>query len=113
MRKLKLTSEMTVDGYVAGPNGEMDWTVTDWDEELIKNLTGITESFDCIVLGRKAAQDLSRIGPMWLEIRAILNTLRAGYFQKHRKSFLQGRWTGLNGRIPFWQKVPWLASITR
>ncbi|CAN5917584.1 hypothetical protein BH24BAC1_BH24BAC1_16170 [soil metagenome] len=25
MRKFKLQVQMTVDGYVAGPNGEMDW----------------------------------------------------------------------------------------
>ena len=25
MRKLKLQVQMTVDGYIAGPNGEMDW----------------------------------------------------------------------------------------
>ena len=29
MRKLKLQVQMTVDGYVAGPNSEMDWMV--WD----------------------------------------------------------------------------------
>ncbi|MGA7720002.1 MAG: hypothetical protein WCA84_02375 [Ignavibacteriaceae bacterium] len=25
MRKLKLQAQMTVDGFVAGPNGELDW----------------------------------------------------------------------------------------
>ena len=25
MRKLKLQMQITVDGYVAGPNGELDW----------------------------------------------------------------------------------------
>ena len=65
MRKLKLQVQMTVDGYVAGPNGEMDWTVTDWDEELIKYVTGITESFDCIVLGRKLAQGFI---PHWANV---------------------------------------------
>ena len=47
---------MTVDGYIAGPNGEMDWTTIDWDDELIKYVTEITEPVDCIVLGRKLAQ---------------------------------------------------------
>lgn len=56
MRKLKLQVQVTVDGYIAGPNGEMDWTNRDWDNQL-KNYVGeITRPVDCIVLGRKLAQ---------------------------------------------------------
>ncbi|MEJ7671425.1 MAG: dihydrofolate reductase family protein [Chitinophagaceae bacterium] len=55
MRKLKLQVQMSVDGYIAGPNGEMDWMVWDWDDELKKYVTEITEPVDCIVLGRKLA----------------------------------------------------------
>ena len=28
---------MSVDGYIAGPNGEMDWMVWNWDDKL-KNM---------------------------------------------------------------------------
>jgi len=56
MRKLKLQVQMTVDGYIAGLNGEMDWMVWNWDDELKKYVKDITESVDCIVLGRKLAQ---------------------------------------------------------
>ncbi|WP_417352211.1 dihydrofolate reductase family protein [Flavobacterium alkalisoli] len=56
MRKLKLQVQMSVDGYIAGPNGEMDWMVWDWDEEIKKYVTNLTESVDCIVLGRKLAE---------------------------------------------------------
>jgi len=56
MRKLKLQVQMTVDGYIAGKNGEMDWTARDWDDELKKYVGGITEPVDCIILGRKLAQ---------------------------------------------------------
>ena len=33
---------MTVDGYIAGPNGEMDWMVWDWDDELKQYVKEIT-----------------------------------------------------------------------
>jgi dihydrofolate reductase len=56
MRKLKLQVQMTVDGYIAGLNGEMDMMNFNWDNELIKYVKEITEPVDCIVLGRKLAQ---------------------------------------------------------
>ncbi len=56
MRKLKLQVQMTVDGYVAGINGEMDWTAQNWDDKLKKYVGEITEPVDTIVLGRKLAQ---------------------------------------------------------
>ena len=56
MGKLKLQIQLSIDGYISGPNGEMDWMIWNWDEEL-KNFVGkITESTDTIVLGRKLAQ---------------------------------------------------------
>ncbi len=56
MRKLKLQVQMTVDGYIAGKNGEMDWTAQDWDDNLKKHVGEIMEPVDCILLGRKLAQ---------------------------------------------------------
>lgn len=47
---------MTADGFIAGPNGEMDWVTFNWDDGLKKYVTEITEPVDCIVLGRKLAQ---------------------------------------------------------
>lgn len=56
MRKLKLQVQTTVDGYMAGPNGEMDWMTFNWDEQLKNYVGAITEPVDCIVLGRKLAE---------------------------------------------------------
>jgi dihydrofolate reductase len=64
MKKLKLQVQMSVDGYIAGPNGEMDWMIWNWDEELIKYVAEITKPVDCIVLGRKLAQGFI---PHWTE----------------------------------------------
>ncbi|MGH9911333.1 MAG: dihydrofolate reductase family protein, partial [Nitrososphaeraceae archaeon] len=52
-RKLRLQVQMSVDGCIAGPNGEMDWMVGLLDDELIKYVSKITESVDTILLGRK------------------------------------------------------------
>jgi dihydrofolate reductase len=67
MRKLKLQAQMSVDGYIAGTNGEMDWMVWNWDDKLKDFVNEITESIDCIVLGRKLAQGFI---PHWAKVSA-------------------------------------------
>jgi dihydrofolate reductase len=67
MRKLKLQVQMTVDGYIAGPNGELDFMVWDWDDELQQYVTVLTEPVDCIVLGRKLAEGFI---PHWASVAA-------------------------------------------
>ncbi len=56
MRKLKLQVQISIDGFIAGPNGEMDWMEWNWDDKLKKYVSDLTENIDCIVLGRKLAQ---------------------------------------------------------
>lgn len=53
MRKLKLQAQITVDGFVSGPNGELDWMVWDWSEGLKKYVNDLTDSVDTILMGRK------------------------------------------------------------
>ena len=67
MRKLKLQVQMTVDGFIAGPIGEMDWMVWDWDNELKKYVADLTETVDCVILGRKLAQGFI---PHWARVAA-------------------------------------------
>lgn len=67
MRKLKLQVQITLDGFIAGPNGEMDWMVWNWDDELKKYVTRLTDPIDCIVLGRKLAQGFI---PHWASVAA-------------------------------------------
>jgi dihydrofolate reductase len=67
MRKLKLQVQMTVDGYIAGPNGELDFMVWDWDDELKQYVTDLTAPVDCIVLGRKLAEGFI---PHWESVAA-------------------------------------------
>jgi dihydrofolate reductase len=44
---------MSVDGCIAGPKGEMDWMVWNWDDKLQKYISELTEPVDTIILGRK------------------------------------------------------------
>ena len=67
MRNLKLQVQMTVDGYIAGPNGEMDFMVWNWDDELKQYVNEITEPVDCIILGRKLAEGFI---PYWASVAA-------------------------------------------
>ncbi|MBL8007661.1 MAG: dihydrofolate reductase family protein [Ignavibacteria bacterium] len=55
MRKLKLQVQISVDGYVAGPNGEEDWIVKS-DEKLWQLINETADSSDTILLGRKMAE---------------------------------------------------------
>jgi dihydrofolate reductase len=67
MRKLKLQVQMTVDGYIAGPNGELDFMTWNWDDELKQYVNDITEAVDCIILGRKLAEGFI---PHWASVAA-------------------------------------------
>ncbi len=53
MRKLKLQVQMTVDGFVAGPEGQLDWMTRDLDEGVLARITQLTDTSDTILLGRK------------------------------------------------------------
>jgi len=51
MRKLKLQVQMTMDGFIGGPNGELDWMT--WDDKIKNYVNELTDSIDTIILGRK------------------------------------------------------------
>lgn len=64
MRKLKLQMQLSVDGFIAGPAGEMDWMIWDWDQELKDWVTALTQPVDTILLGRKLAEGFI---PTWAD----------------------------------------------
>ena len=53
MRKLKLQMQVTVDGFVAGPQGQLDWMTREMDEKLIAFIVHLTDTSDTILMGRK------------------------------------------------------------
>lgn len=56
MRKLKLQVQMTLDGFVAGPNGELDWMNMNWDNGIMNYVSELTDSIGTILLGRKMTE---------------------------------------------------------
>jgi dihydrofolate reductase len=54
MRKLKLQVQMSLDGFVARPNGELDWQwIGKPDESILQRVIELAETCDTILLGRK------------------------------------------------------------
>lgn len=56
MRKLILQVQITIDGFISGKNGEMDWMSFPWTDDIMNYVREITETIDTIVLGRKLAE---------------------------------------------------------
>ena len=63
MRKLKLLTQLSIDGYLADSSGKTDWMVWNWgatwtwDKELQEWFTDLTQSIGCILLSRKMAEE--------------------------------------------------------
>jgi dihydrofolate reductase len=67
MRTLKLQTQISIDGFIAGTNGEMDWMKWNWDDPLKKYVADLTEPVDTIILGRNLAQGFI---PHWAGVAA-------------------------------------------
>jgi dihydrofolate reductase len=56
VRKLKLQMQTSLDGFVASQNGQLDFMVWDWDDDLNHYVDEITEPVDLLPLGRVLAE---------------------------------------------------------
>lgn len=65
MRKLKLQMSMTLDGFVGGPHGEMDWMISSWTDDLNNYVARIVKDIGTIILGRKLAEGFI---PYWGDV---------------------------------------------
>ena len=66
MRKLIVALQISVDGFIEGPNGELDWAMAD-DEETWKDVFEMLESVDTCILGRVMYPDYEQY---WLAVLA-------------------------------------------
>jgi dihydrofolate reductase len=67
MRKLKLQMQMSINGFIAKPGGELDWMTLDWSDDIKTYVTDLTNSMDTIILGRKLAEGFI---PYWTDVKA-------------------------------------------
>jgi dihydrofolate reductase len=70
MRKLKLQVQISIDGFIGGPNGDMDWLTFNWSDDINEYVTEITEPVDTILLGKNLAMGFI---PHWQGIAADPN----------------------------------------
>jgi len=76
MRRIRYSVAMSLDGFIAGPNGEIDWIVEDSEIDFSEILSG----FDTLLMGRKTYDTAMSMGPSGMPpMKAVVvsRTLRA------------------------------------
>jgi dihydrofolate reductase len=63
MRRIISQVNMSLDGYVEGPGGALDWLVSDMDEAVIADAEKLLRSVDTILLGRVSYDGFSQFWP--------------------------------------------------
>ena len=94
MKRIRYGVAMTLDGFIAGPNGEADWIVMDPEV----NFAEIWAQFDTLLMGRRTYQ-------AGLAFDIFINFLQstkpafATFFTNHVASSMHRFWAaaGLNG----------------
>jgi dihydrofolate reductase len=56
MRKLKLQVQISMDGFITGAQGEMDWMEFNWGQDIKDFVTELTKEVDTILFGRNLAE---------------------------------------------------------
>lgn len=62
-RELILKMSMSVDGFVAGPNGELDWMFRSWSEASTRWIVDLLGQAGLHAMGRRSYQDMAHFWP--------------------------------------------------
>ena len=92
MRKIITTTWVSLDGFISGPNGEMDWIGEIYDEAMGQYETDLVRSADTLLLGRVTYQSFAGSWPHVpdspdrsegeKEYARMLNTMRKVVFSR-------------------------------
>jgi dihydrofolate reductase len=63
MRKVIVSMNITLDGFMAGPDCELDWHFSYWNEEMAEIATDQLKRADTILLGRVTYKAMSKYWP--------------------------------------------------
>src|SRR5262245_8549806 len=85
MRLVRFGGAMSLDGFIAGPNGEYDWIVMDPEIDF----AGFMKQFDTFLIGRKTFDTMKAMGNAGKSSKGITNivfsrTLKPGDYPKVR-----------------------------
>lgn len=87
MRIVSLGMQVTLDGFVAGPGGELDWAMERLDEELFAHQEVLMQGSDTMLLGRVNYLDQAAYWPTATEpLAKILNAQQKIVFSTTLKS---------------------------
>ena len=60
MRKLIVSMNLSLDGYLSGPWGDLDWHFEIWDERMGEKILKLLQETDTIILGRLTYQAMAK-----------------------------------------------------
>jgi dihydrofolate reductase len=60
MRAVRLNMTMSLDGFIAGPHGELDWMSTAHDAELTADIVALLSGVDEAFMGYPTAEGMIR-----------------------------------------------------
>lgn len=108
MRKIVVFNNVTVDGFFAGPHGEIDWFKVDIDEEYEEFSREQSKTGDMLILGRKTYELMKSYWPTPEAIEnnpamaEVMNNIQKIVFSRTLQSVQEG---------PLWKNIKLLHDI--